>query len=425
MFVDIVTISAAAGDGGDGIVSFRHEKFVDKGGPDGGDGGRGGNVIFKASRNENTLASFRYQKQVQASHGVAGDRRKRHGKSGNDLIVLVPIGTSIVDAETGLLIADLVADGQEVIVAKGGKGGFGNAHFTSSVRQAPLVAEKGEKGESLKIILEMKLVADVGLVGLPNAGKSTFLSVVSNAKPDIANYPFTTITPNLGVVDTDNTALLVADIPGLIEGASKGKGLGDEFLRHISRCSVLLHLIDATNDDVEAAYQTINTELQNYGGDLTLKPQIIVLTKIELVDNDIIDMQVALLRKNISTAIPIYAVSARAHKNIKELIHATYKVVTETKQQNQLAQDALPVIMLKEHTSHAWRAVKRADRTYLVTGKKIESFAKRTDYNNEHGIMRLRDIMKKMGITKELLRLGIVYGDKIVIGDPVCGRIDY
>lgn len=425
MFVDIVTVSVAAGDGGDGIVSFRHEKFVDKGGPDGGDGGRGGNVICKASRNENTLASFRYQKQIQASHGVAGDRRKRHGKSGSDLIVLVPVGTTIINAETGVFIADLVDDEQEVIIAKGGRGGFGNAHFTSSVRQAPLVAEKGEKGESLKIILEMKLVADVGLVGLPNAGKSTFLSVVSNAKPDIANYPFTTITPNLGVVDTDDSALLFADIPGLIEGASKGKGLGDDFLRHISRCSVLLHLIDSTSDDIEAAYNTVHTELRNYSGGLADKPHIIVLTKIELVDTDIIDMQIALLRKKIPLSTPIYTISARAHKNIRQLIHETYKLVTEAKQQKELAQKSLPVITLKEQTNHAWKVVKRADHTFVVTGKKIESFAKRTDYNNEHGIMRLRDIMKKMGITKELLRLGIVYGDKIVIGDPVCGRIEY
>lgn len=425
MFVDIVSVAVAAGNGGDGIVSFRHEKFVDKGGPDGGDGGNGGDVIFKATRNENTLATFRYQKKLQAKHGTMGDKRKKHGRSGEDLIVLVPIGTSIIDAKANTLIADLVDDDQEVIVAKGGKGGFGNAHFTSSVRQAPLIAEVGEKGECQTVVLEMKLVADIGLVGLPNAGKSTLLSVISNAKPDIANYPFTTTTPNLGVVDTDNSTLLIADIPGLIEGASTGKGLGDEFLRHISRCNVLLHLIDSTSEDIVKAYTTVNKELQNYGNNLVSKPQIIVLTKVELIDSDIIAMQTSLLRECVAPTVPIYAISAQAHKNIKEVMHAAYAMVVATKKAQEQATDTLPVITLAGTSGNAWQAVRKSDKTFVVTGKKIESFAKRTDYGNEHGIMRLRDIMKKMGITKELLRLGIEYGDKIIIGDPVCGRIEY
>ncbi len=425
MFVDIVTITVAAGDGGDGIVSFRHEKFVDKGGPDGGDGGRGGDVLFMATRNENTLAGFRYKKLLQAEHGQSGAHRKKHGRSGNNLTVAVPIGTSIVDQATGELIADLTEDEQVALVAKGGTGGFGNAHFTSSVRQAPRIAEKGEKGENRQITLEMKLVADVGLVGLPNAGKSTLLSVISNARPEIANYPFTTTVPNLGVVDTDNVSLLVADIPGLIEGASTGKGLGDEFLRHVSRCKVLLHLIDVTSNDIALAYTTINTELADYSSDLAAKPQIVVLTKTELVDDEIITMQSDLLRPVLKQKEAIIAVSARAHKNIKQLLHAAQnKVVTIDRATEAQKASTLPIVTL-EQRDNAWKAVQIGPGSYLVTGKKIESFAKRTDYANVHGVMRLRDILNKMGITKELLRLGIAYGDKITIGNPSCGEVEY
>lgn len=425
MFVDIVSVTVSAGDGGDGIVSFRHEKYVDMGGPDGGDGGSGGDVIFKATRNENTLAAFRYHKQLQAVHGRPGSKRKKHGKSAQNLIVPVPVGTSIFNQETNQLLADLTEDGQEALIAKGGVGGFGNAHFTSSVRQAPRVAEKGEKGASLIVTLEMKLVADVGLVGLPNAGKSTLLSVISNAKPEIANYPFTTTVPNLGVVDIDKESLLVADIPGLIEGASDGKGLGDEFLRHVSRCKVLLHVIDATSEDVAAAYTTINTELASYSKELANKPQLIVLTKSELVDQDIIAMQTDFLRPVLRANQTIIAISARAHTNIKQMLHLAQQRVQEANaEQLESIQAQLPVIGL-DSSPDRWKAIQLDNGRYLVTGKKIESFAKRTDYGNVHGVVRLRDIMNKMGISKELLRLGISYGDRIVIGDPVCGEVEY
>jgi GTP-binding protein len=337
------------------------------------------------------------------------------------------MGTSIVNAETGLLIADLVDDEQEAIVAKGGQGGFGNAHFTSSVRQAPRVAEKGEPGEQFSVMLEMKLVADVGLIGLPNAGKSTLLSVVSNAKPEIANYAFTTTSPNLGVVDTDNRSLLVADIPGLIEGANEGKGLGDDFLRHVSRCKVLLHLIDVTTNDIAAAYVMIRKELSAYSEELANKPQLVVLTKSELVDDDIIAMQTELLTPVLQSNEEVIAISAHAHTSTKELMHRAAQFVIaadELAAVQRAEENSMPVITLAPDAS-AWRAVKLTNGNYLVTGHKIESFAKRTDYNNEHGIMRLRDIMNKMGITTELLRQGIEAGDMILIGDPLCGELEY
>jgi GTP-binding protein len=291
MFVDKATTTVKAGDGGNGTVSFRHEKFVDKGGPDGGDGGDGGSVIFVASRNENTLANFRFQKELNAKDGETGGKRRRHGKNGNDLVVKVPVGTAIVSMD-GEVIADFTVDDQQAVIAKGGRGGFGNAHFVSSRRQTPRIAEKGEKGEMLEAQLELKLIADVGLIGLPNAGKSTLLSVVSNAQPEIADYSFTTLTPNLGVVDVDNKdTILFADIPGLIEGAATGKGLGDEFLRHVERTAVLVHLVDAYQENVAEAYRIIQGELSAYKVDLSSRPQIMVLTKIEGLEPAVVTKQ--------------------------------------------------------------------------------------------------------------------------------------
>jgi len=252
MFVDTALVRVIAGRGGNGALSFRHEKFVDKGGPDGGDGGRGGDVVFEASNNVNTLANFRVRQELKADDGGAGGKQQKHGRDGNDIIVKVPVGTLVL--RDGVAVADLVSDGQQAVIAHGGDGGFGNAHFKSSTRQAPRIAELGEAGDEFEAALELKLLADVGLVGFPNAGKSTFLSVVTKARPEIADYEFTTLSPNLGVADIDDTSLLIADIPGLIEGASEGKGLGDAFLRHIERTAVVLHLIDAYTDDPAESY---------------------------------------------------------------------------------------------------------------------------------------------------------------------------
>jgi GTP-binding protein len=425
MFVDKVQVQLNAGDGGNGVVSFRHEKFVDKGGPDGGDGGDGGSIILKADRNQNTLATFRYQKLLQAETGQSGKKSKKHGRSAKDLTVHLPVGTVVID-EAGHQIADLADDGQTFMVAEGGKGGFGNAHFLSSIRQAPRVAEKGEKGDEVSVILELKMIADVGLVGLPNAGKSTLLSVISNARPEIANYPFTTLQPNLGVVDIGgDTSLLFADIPGLIEGASQGKGLGDEFLRHIERTSTLVHLIDAYNENVVEAYQTIMGELKAYTTDLSLKPQIVVLNKVEGLDEHTLHARMAELQPLVPAETPLMAISSKSGQGIKELLFEVKDQVEAHRQQTVEAdQDApIPVITVAPDPDH-WEVVLEND-SYVVIGRKIERFASRTDFGNSHGQQRLRDIMRKMGITQDLRRRGLEPGQTIYFGTKKTYRIKY
>lgn len=412
MFVDTAKVFVQAGRGGDGVVSFRHEIYVDKGGPDGGDGGRGGDVIFVATENLNTLVDYRYKPELKAKPGSSGAKRDRHGKSGEALRVKVPLGTVV--RREGIVIADLTEDGQEVIVAKGGDGGFGNAHFKSSVRQTPRIAEKGEDGETFEAELELKLLADVGLVGFPNAGKSTFLSVVTNARPEIADYAFTTLTPNLGVADIDDGSLLIADIPGLIEGASEGKGLGDAFLRHVERTAVLLHLIDAYSDDVAKAYTTIRHELESYSVELVSRPEVIALTKIEGLDDEIIAMQSTELQR-IANGAPIFAISAQAHQGLADVLRTLrteVEKVREREKEQALAHNdtGMPTITLNtDQTALAW-SVKKIDdgdrEVFVVRGHKIEKFARRTHFDTHEGVNRLRDIMKKMGITHALTRAG-------------------
>lgn len=413
MFVDVAKVFVKAGRGGDGIVSFRHEIYIDKGGPNGGDGGRGGDVIFKATENLNTLLDFRYKPELKAENGANGGKQNKHGKSGENLIVKVPVGTIV--RRNGDIIADLTENNQEVVIAIGGRGGFGNAHFKSSVRQVPRIAELGEPGEEFEAELELKLLADVGLIGFPNAGKSTFLSVISNAKPEIANYEFTTLTPNLGVADVDQDSILIADIPGLIEGASKGKGLGDAFLRHVERTAVLLHLIDAYSDDIKNSYLTIRNELKSYSKELDIRPEIVAITKIEGLDQDIVDMQIDELKKVVSSGTKVMAISSMAHKGLKELLRELNKIVkVEREKQKEISitveDDELPVISLnQEELSKAWNVekVQNEDRTlYIVTGEKIERFAIRTNFDQEEGVDRLRDILKKLGIAQELLKKG-------------------
>ena len=425
MFVDKVSVTLHAGDGGNGMVSFRHEKVRARGGPDGGDGGQGGDIILKASRNENTLAAFRYKKLLKAASGQPGGRQRRHGKNGPDLEVSVPVGT-VVTGENGVVIMDLSADDHSGVIAKGGRGGYGNAHFVSSTRQAPQVAEKGEKGESLEVIFELKMIADVGIVGLPNAGKSTLLSVISHAKPEIANYPFTTLHPNLGVVDVDKKySLLFADIPGLIEGASQGKGLGDEFLRHIERTSVLVHLIDAYNEDIAAAYTTIMKELRDYRIDLSRRPQVVVLTKTEGLDKKEKAELLKALKKIVPRSTAVLTISSASGDNIAELLRTVQKQVEKARKKpaGKSAKSKLPVIGLREDES-VWQVSKDGDR-FVVTGKKIERFASRTMFGDYHGEQRLRDIMGKMGITRELHRQGIESGQKVIIGHPPIGALEY
>ena len=420
MFVDTAKVFIAAGNGGNGNVSFRHEIYVDKGGPDGGDGGKGGDVIFVASENVNTLVDFRFKPELKAEHGKNGFKQNMRGRSGEDRIIKVPMGTVV--RRDGKIIADLVDNGQRVVIAKGGNGGFGNAHFKSSVRQTPRIAELGERGESFEAELELKLLADVGLVGFPNAGKSTFLSVVSNARPEIADYAFTTLTPNLGVADIDNTSLLIADIPGLIEGASEGKGLGDAFLRHVERTAVLLHLIDSYSNDVVASYKTIRSELANYSSELATRPEVIALTKTEGLDEDIVQMQADAIREYIGEDTPIHVISSTAHRGLTEVLHELRTKVDAVRKDQREAVDELsddadvPTISLSgAQIAEAWH-VEKDDETgrFIVSGEKIEKFAHRTNFDNFEGVNRLRDIMKKMGIMHELSRAGAV-GDSVIV----------
>lgn len=413
MFVDIAKVSLKAGDGGKGAVSFRREIYIPKGGPDGGDGGKGGDIIFKADKDTNTLIDFRFTPILTAENGKNGAGQRAAGRSGKDLIVEVPIGTVV--RKNGEVIADLIIDGQEAVIARGGDGGFGNAHFKSSTRQAPIIAEVGEPGEEFEAELELKSMADVGLVGLPNAGKSTFLSVVSNAKPEIADYPFTTITPNLGVATIDGRDLLIADIPGLIEGAAEGKGLGHDFLRHVDRTAVLLHLVDVYNNDAGEAYATIRKELEKYS-DLKDRPEVVALTKCEGVDGDIIKMQMAsILAKN--PEAKIFAISSSAHQGLNELLRELAVEIAKksskddvnwgSEEYSRTSDDVLPVISLNpKELKTAWKVEKTEDGKFIVTGEKIEKFARRTDLNNYASVNRLRDIMKKLGIRGELTSMG-------------------
>jgi len=423
MFVDKVKVMVQAGDGGSGVINFRREKFVDHGGPDGGDGGMGGNIVFIASNNQNTLAAFRHQKELRAEPGGSGASQKKHGKNGADLLIAVPVGT-VAYNEEGIIIADLIKDKQQIIIANGGAGGFGNAHFISSRRQAPRIAENGEKGERLNLVLELKMIANVGLVGLPNAGKSTLLKSISNARPEIADYPFTTLRPNLGVVDIDkSTSLLFADIPGLIAGASQGKGLGDEFLRHIERTSVLVHMIDIY-EDVVGAYKTIQKELKNYKIDLSARPQIVVLNKIDGFDKGILTTKLKALRTIIPARTPLITISAAGKMGINDLLYAVKKMLAKT---NKPAKEApikqLPILSLP-NVDDAWQ-VEKTGNHYVVSGKKIERFAERSDMNNPQAVARLRDIMRKMGIMHELVRQGIQAGQMIIIGKKFSHKIEY
>ena len=420
MFVDTAKVSVKAGKGGNGAVSFRHEIYVDKGGPDGGDGGRGGDVIFRATKDLNTLLKFRYKPELTAKDGQPGSKRNKRGKSGEALVVEVPVGTVV--KRDGEVMFDLDKDGEEAVVATGGDGGFGNAHFKSSTRQTPRMAELGEPGDEFEAELELKLLADVGLVGFPNAGKSTFLSVVSNARPEIADYEFTTLTPNLGVADIDSSSLLIADIPGLIEGASEGRGLGDQFLRHVERTAVLLHMIDAYSDDPAKKYQTIRRELANYSTELTERPEIVALTKCEGLDDEMIAMQSTAIQQ-VAPAAKVIAISSKTHDGITDLLRLLQQEVRDyrdaelDKLQVEDQTEGLPVISLtSEESADTW-SVEVEEDGFRVRGDKIEKFARRTDFDNYEAVNRLRDIMRKLGIYHELVRRGALGDSLIRIGE--------
>ena len=318
-FLDLAKVYIRSGGGGGGCVSFRRDKYIEYGGPDGGDGGTGGSVWAEAVEGLNTLIDFRYQQHFFAKNGQPGMGRQRTGKDGGDVVLRVPVGTEILDEDQETLIADLTEVGAQVELARGGNGGFGNLHFKSSTNQAPRRANPGQEGVERTLWLRLKLIADVGLLGLPNAGKSTFLAATSNARPKIADYPFTTLHPNLGVVGVDGTEFVVADIPGLIEGASEGRGIGDRFLGHVERCSVLLHLVDGTADDVAADYQTIINELEAYGGALAEKPRVTVLNKVDALGADLAADQAKTL---VAVAGPVLQMSGVAGEGVTEVLRA-------------------------------------------------------------------------------------------------------
>ena len=334
-FIDEAIIHVKAGDGGNGCVSFRREKYVPKGGPDGGDGGKGGDVYLVATSSKHTLLDFHYRRIFRAERGQHGRGKNQHGRSGKDLLIPVPVGTVVKDALTGEVLADLAEDGQKWLAARGGRGGRGNARFATPTNQAPRFAEDGEKGEERDLKLELKLLADVGIVGFPNAGKSTLISVISDAKPKIADYPFTTLVPQLGVVGVGtDRSFVVADIPGLIEGAHQGAGLGIQFLKHIERTRVLIHLIDITSielDDPFRPYQIIREELKNFNPDLVKKPEVVALNKIDLIqDQNHVKKLVALYQKQLG--VPTFAISALTRKGVSALIHKVSQLLYDQKE---------------------------------------------------------------------------------------------
>ncbi|MFQ6552294.1 GTPase ObgE [Aestuariibius insulae] len=332
-FLDLAKVYIRSGSGGAGSVSFRREKYIEYGGPDGGDGGRGGDVVVEAVDGLNTLIDFRYQQHFFAKNGQHGMGQNRTGRSGEDIVLKVPVGTEVLDEDEETVIADLTEVGQRVKIATGGNGGFGNLHFKSSTNQAPRRANPGQPGIERTIWLRLKLIADAGLLGLPNAGKSTFLAATSNARPKIADYPFTTMHPNLGVVGVDGKEFVIADIPGLIEGASEGKGIGDRFLGHVERCAVLLHLLDGTSETIADDYQTIITELENYGGDLAAKPRITALNKIDALDDE--EREAARFALEKASGRRVYLMSGVSKEGVQNVLRVLQAEIAEGRQAEQ------------------------------------------------------------------------------------------
>lgn len=414
MLVDDVKIFVRSGDGGAGVVSFRREKYIPQGGPNGGDGGKGGDVIFKVNPNLNTLTYFKYNNHHKANHGTRGGTSNKTGANADDLILEVPAGTLIKDADTGTIIADLVGEDDSFTVLKGGRGGKGNARFASASNRAPRVAEKGAPGEERWLRLELKLIADVGLVGFPNAGKSTLLSVVSNAKPKIADYPFTTLAPNLGMVIYDHNDLVFADIPGLIEGAHMGVGLGHSFLRHVSRCRVLIHVIDGLSEDPIADFNQINTELSLYDEKLAEKPQIVVFNKMDLQEaQEYFPLVEEELKKR---GVEIMPISAVAQQNTKQLIQrAFYEIdqLPDETEEDQLYQ--MPVYELEDDTP-IFTLDNPEEGVFVVEGERIERAAAMTYWDYEEAVLRFQKILEILGVSKALKEAGVEVGDTVYIG---------
>ena len=414
-FLDEARVFVRSGDGGKGAMHFRREKYVPLGGPDGGDGGQGGSIVFQADRGLNTLFSFRRNRRFVAEHGHAGGASRMSGRNGEDTIVMVPIGTLLTDGDTGEFLGDLTQDGQSLLVAPGGKGGLGNVHFKSSTNQAPHFAEKGEPGREKWIDLELKVIADVGLIGLPNAGKSTLLSVMSAAHPKIADYPFTTLTPNLGVVDTGDFDFVAADIPGLIEGAHEGVGLGHEFLRHIERTVILVHVIDGSIANPLEAFHQVNHELRAHDESLMEKPQIVVVNKMDVPEAR--ERWDDLQRSFRALGYEAVPVSAVIRDGVDALIFRLAQFLSEEARTNHRGIEPdveVETIVIKRPSSHF--EVERKRKTFHVTGEDVERLAVMTDTASDEALYRLQRRLKQMGVIAALERAGAREGSKVRIG---------
>lgn len=417
MFIDEATIEVRGGDGGRGCVSFRREKYVPKGGPDGGDGGNGGDVLLVADENTDTLSDFASRKSFRGKNGEHGKGKRCNGLSGEEVILRVPPGTIVweMDAEgkaaPPVLLADLASSGDKIRVARGGRGGYGNAHFTAATRQAPDFAELGEPGERRRVKLELKLVADIGIIGYPNVGKSTLISVISSAKPKIADYPFTTLVPNLGVVRQSGRAFVVCDIPGLIEGASAGKGLGHAFLRHVERCGALLHLLDCTRGDAAALakdYRAIRKELKAYSPRLSEKQELVILSKADLVAGKTESLENALRKKK----IPVKgSISAATRSGIKPLLPQLLKISLKEREHRMREERIdepswIPVLRphLDEKRMGAYEIRKQGD-AIIIHGKRLEQFTIMTNFANEGAVNRFHDVIERIGLLRAIRKL--------------------
>ena len=418
-FIDRVKISVRAGDGGNGKSSFRREKYVPKGGPNGGDGGRGADIVFEVDRNLNTLLNFRYKRKFEGERGGHGDVKNQVGRSAEPLIIKIPAGTLIKDAATGEVLADLVADGQRATIARGGRGGRGNARFKSASRRAPTFAEYGEPGESRELQLELKLLADVGLVGYPSVGKSSLIAAVSDARPEIADYHFTTLTPVLGVVRTDyEKSFVIADIPGLIEGAADGVGLGHDFLRHIERTRLLLHIVDASGlegrDPVDD-YRKINAELRRYSEQLTERPQILVANKIDLPTSA--DHLPRLQELAESEGLKFFAISAATHEGLRELMKYVGQWIEEHPAEIVSTVEGVKVFDLDDGDEDEISIERSDDGGFVVRNRNLEKIVAMTNFDNDEGLRRFQYIWRMKGVDNQLRARGVREGMTVRIGD--------
>ena len=420
--IDFIKMHVKAGDGGRGIVAWRREKFYPMGGPAGGDGGNGGSVYFAVDTNETTLTKLRFTKSVKAGNGSPGLIKKMHGKSGDDVVIGVPLGTMIRNAENGDLLADLTKPGQKVLIAHGGKGGLGNHHFATARNDAPEYAQPGEVGESLDIQIELRLLADAGLIGFPSVGKSTFLSVVTNARPEIAAYPFTTIEPNIGVVDLGNEkGFVLADMPGLIEGAGEGRGLGHEFLRHIERTKVFIHMVDAASTegrDPLNDINIINQELKKYSEELAARPQVIAANKTDVFYGTEEDTVISLLREEFEPkGIPVFPISAVSGKGVKELLYHVKKMLDDIHEEPTVFEREFVLDEMDFADEPYTVEYDEKDNMYVVEGPRIERMLGYTNLDSEKGFQFFQKFLKTSGILEELERLGIEEGDTVRMYD--------